>query len=137
MKTFKLLSLLGLSFWGLVFLFSDSAFADETNPCSQDKAEKLLLLKKAEENEYNIKRIEISGNTYSRYRTFREHWEKNFNEGDIFTQEALLKSIKGINKIKSIKPISLDNIEVRLEENDNRGWNSINFVICVEQKEKK
>ncbi len=134
MKTFNLLSLLGLSFWGLVFLFSDSAFADETNPCSQNKAEKLQLLKKAEENEYNIKRIEISGNTYTRYRTFRGHWEKNFNEGDIFTQEALLKSIKGINKIKSIKPISLDNIEVRLEENDNRGWNSINFVICVEQK---
>lgn len=129
MKTFKILILTCL-----VLLFSLSVMADATTACTQDKEEKLQLLKKAEENEFNIKRIEISGNTYTRYRIFRKHWEKNFNEGDIFTQEALTKSIKGINKIKSIKTISIEDIFVSLQENDNRGWNSINFVICVEQK---
>jgi hypothetical protein len=47
-----------------------------------------------------------------------------------------LKSIEGINKIKAIEPISLEDIEVKLDENDARGWKAIDFVICVEQKKK-
>ena len=124
----------------LILLFGAFSFpaaarggGSEPRPCFQDGAEKQRLLKTAEDKQYNIKNIEISGNTSTRYRTFRKHWEKNFNEGDIFTIEALMKSIRGINRIRSIKPIGLEDIEVRLEENDRRGWNSINFVICVEQ----
>lgn len=120
----------------LFSIFSETVKGDEPNPCAQSKAEKMRLIKKAEDNEYNIRRIEISGNTYTRYRTFREHWDKSFEEGSIFTRESLMKSIAGTNKLKTIKTISLENIEVRLEENDRRGWNAIDFVICVQQKTK-
>lgn len=120
----------------LFSIFSETVRGDKPNPCAQSKAEKLRLIKKAEDNEYNIRRIEIFGNTDTRYPTFRKHWDRNFGEGSIFTRESLMKSIAGTNKLKTIKPISLDNIAVRLEENDKRGWNAIDFVICVEQNRK-
>lgn len=113
-----------------------SAQTGETNPCLQDSAERSRLLKTAEDNQYNIRRIEIVGNTYTSYRAFQKYWEKDFEEGSIFTQELLIKSIKGTNKLKTIKRISLDNIEVRLEKDEIRGLNVIDFSICVEQKKK-
>lgn len=133
MKVFNSLKLIMLI---LLFSFSLSAQTGETNPCLQDRSEKLRLLKSAEDNKYNIRYITIVGNTYTRYPAFRKNWDTSFNEGSIFTQEILMKSIKGTNKLKTIKKISLDNIEVRLEENDNRGWNAIDFTICVEHTAK-
>lgn len=126
--------------FGLLFglsIFSGFAQTEnaEASPCFQDKTEKLQLLKKAEENQYNVRYIQLFGNTYTRYPTFRKQWEKSFEEGSIFTQKSLMKSIAGTNKLKTIKPISLDNIKVRLQENDARGWNAIDFDICVQQIE--
>lgn len=133
MRVFNSLKLIMLIF---LFSFSLSAQTNETNPCFQDSSEKLRLLKLAEDNQYNIRHIAIVGNTYTRYPTFRKNWDRSFEEGSIFTQEALMKSIKGTNRLKTTEKISLDNIEVRLEENDKRGWNAIDFTICVEQKAK-
>ena len=120
----------------LIVFASFSGFAqteNEQSPCAQDEAEKLRLIKKAEDDQYNVRNIQIFGNTYTRYPAFRERWDKNFEEGSIFTKKILVKSIEGTNKLKTIKPISLDDIKIRLEENDQRGWNAIDFDICVQQ----
>ena len=55
-----------------------------------------------------------------------------FNEGDIFTSENLLKTIDGFNRLEVIEPITIDNVEIRLDR-QNR---DIDFVFCVIQKEK-
>lgn len=135
MKSFRIVNTVFL-----IFLVPFSMLAQTENdamkPCLQDRAEKLQLIKKAEENQYNIRHIYIVGNTYTRHRTFRKHMVKAFNEGFIFTEQNLMTSIKGINKLKSIRPINLDDVKVRLEKDAVRGWNVIDFDICVEQKRK-
>jgi outer membrane protein assembly factor BamA len=136
MKNFRTSTFVLLFGFAVFSAFAQTEKSEAAKPCSQDKAEKLELLKKAEDNQYNIRHIYIVGNTYTRYRTFREYMAEEFNEGYIFTRKNLDKSIKGINKLKTIKPITLDNVEVRLEKDEVRNLNVIDFDICVEQKRK-
>jgi hypothetical protein len=136
MKNFNISSFILLIVLGSLLSFAQTEISEETKPCSQNSAEKMQLIKKAEENQYNIRHIYLVGNTYTRHRTFRKYMAEEFNEGYIFSQKNLMKSIVGINKLKTIKPISLDNIEVRLEKDSVRNLNVIDFDICVEQKGK-
>jgi outer membrane protein assembly factor BamA len=89
------------------------------------------LITEAEAAEFNVRRIEISGSTDIRYRTFSR--KMALNEGDIFTSENLLKSVRGISRINAIKPITIDDVEIRLDR-QNR---DIDFVFCVIQRKKK
>ena len=97
--------------------------------CSQAEKEKLQFIKEAEEKPFRVRRIEFLGNTYTRDRIFRERM--SLTEGDIFSRKHLLKSIKGINKTKTIYPILLEDLEIRLS----REHREINLVFCVKQKE--
>lgn len=78
------------------------------NPCFQNNEEKMELIEKAENEEFNIKYIDIVGNTYSRYNTFLKKFGLNknypFNEGDIFRKASLFKAIQGFNKVNTIYP---------------------------------
>lgn len=105
--------------------------AEGPKPCAQDAVERQNLITEAEAAEFNIRRIEIYGNTYSRYRLFSRNMA--INEGDIFKIENLLKSLDGMNGIEVIEPIIIDDVEIRLDR-QNR---AIDFVFCVIQKEKK
>lgn len=124
---------------GLLLLFIFCPFAvftqneDKIYSCSQNKAEKTQLISKAESNQLHIREITFYGNTFTRYRTFRENMADFFNEGYIFSQKNLTKSIKGINKIKSIRPISLDNIEVLIKKDETSGIDVIDFNICIQE----
>ncbi len=135
MKKFKfsvvalLLSLTAIS----IFAQKKQNDLDKLEPCYQDKDEKFQLIKKAEDNEFRIRRIYFVGNTFTRDRTFRENTKDAFNEGYIFTQKSLTESIKGINKLKTIKPITLDNVSVRLAGDENRDLNVIDFDICIQE----
>jgi outer membrane protein assembly factor BamA len=103
----------------------------ELKPCSQDAVERQNLITEAEAAEFNVRRIEIAGATYSRYRVFSR--KMAINEGDIFTIENLEKTIDGMNRLDVINSITIEDVEVRLDR-QNR---DIDFVFCVVQKEKK
>lgn len=103
----------------------------ETKPCSQDAVEKQNMIIEAEAAEFNVRRIEIFGNTYSRYRVFSR--KMAINEGDIFTSENLSKSIKGLNGLDVIEPLAIDDVEIMLDRKN--GY--IDFAFCVVQKDKK
>jgi outer membrane protein assembly factor BamA len=105
--------------------------ADQYEPCSQDAVEKQNMITEAEAAEFNVRRIEIAGNTFTRHRTFSR--KMAFNEGDIFKSENLLKSIEGVNRIDLIEPITIDDVEIRLD----RLNRDIDFVFCVVQRKKK
>lgn len=103
----------------------------EIMPCSQDSVERQNMITEAEAAEFNVRRIEIAGATYSRYRVFSRRMA--MNEGDIFKIENLVKSIDGMNRLDVIEPITIENVEIRLD----RKYMDIDFVFCVVQKEKK
>lgn len=108
----------------------DNSYAKESAPCFQDADEKQRFVSEAEKNEYNVRRVEISGNESTRHRVFVK--KLFINEGDIFTRRNLEKSIKGISKISVIKPISLEDVEIRIDRQDK----IIDFVFCVVEKKK-
>jgi outer membrane protein assembly factor BamA len=112
---------------------TESATVQNLNACEQDKDERNRLIKKAESNQYNIRRIEISGNTSIRHREFVKRMADYFNEGDIFTTKALEKTVKNFAKMKTIYPINMDNVEIRLSEE----LKDIDFVFCVKQRPKR
>jgi hypothetical protein len=98
--------------------------------CEQDNDERNRLIKEAESNQYNIRRIYISGNSSIRHREFVKRMADYFNEGDIFTKKALEKTVKNFSEMKSIYPINLENVEIRLNEQ----FKEIDFVFCVRQR---
>lgn len=130
MKKFSL-----ISFVLLFVLATFSTFAqtenEEKKPCSQDKAEKLQLIKEAKSNQYRIRRIEMVGNNTTRHRVFVKRMA--FVEGDLFTEELLEKTIKNLSKLKVIYPIGLENVEVHLDNQTK----DVDLVFCVVEKKKK
>ena len=88
------------------------------------------LIDEAERGQFNTLRVEIVGSTYTRDREFRKKMENGMSEGDIFTRAALERSIRNVGKMKQIYPLTLEDVEVRLD----RTHRLINLVICVVQK---
>jgi outer membrane protein assembly factor BamA len=128
MKLFGILILTLIA--GFTVCAQKGADLPDTRPCSQDAVEKQNMIVEAEAAEFNVRRIEIVGNTYSRYRVFSR--KMAFNEGDIFTSARLSKSINGLNGLDVIEPITIDNVEIRLDRKNRQ----MDFVFCVVQKDK-
>jgi Surface antigen variable number repeat len=131
---FLLSTLMAVCFWASCYEVPAQKTTEsgdiDISPCGQQKAEQDRLISEAIEKQYNIRRIEISGNTSIRHREFTKRMESNFSEGDIFTLEALEKSIKRISKMKLIYPITLKNVKIFLDPK----YVNVDFVICVVQK---
>jgi hypothetical protein len=114
------------------FTFAEAFDDNEApSPCFQSAEKKLKLIKEAEEMEFNVKRVELSGNGRIRYYVFAERFA--FMEGDIFTFANLLKSIEGVSKVRGVYPITLSNVKIQLEKPNNQ----INVLFCVAEKKKK
>jgi hypothetical protein len=101
--------------------------------CGMKKAELDMLIQDAERNGFLIRRIEIVGNTYSRYQEFNKRMAANFHEGYPFTIKALDASLRNISKLKTIYPIGSEDLEVRLD----RQSKDVDIIFCVRQKPKK
>ncbi len=104
--------------------------AYEFDPCGHSADIRDPIIEEAERSEFNVRFVSIVGNTYTRYREFGKRMYQS--EGDIFTREKLERTVKRISKMRSIYPINMDNIEVRLDRNN--GY--IDIVFCVKQKPK-
>lgn len=134
MRPFRALALFQILCFVFVLQISVTAQAESKSieePCGQSKEVLDPLTDEAERLEFTVKYIEIVGSTYTRYREFAK--KMLLNEGDIFRQELLEKSVARISKMKSIYPISMENVEVRLD----REQKVINIVFCVRQKPKR
>jgi len=112
---------------------SNQPLAEDNPKCGQPLEMSGPLIDEAERKEFNTKRVEIAGITYTRGREFWRRMAPGMNEGDIFTRAGLEASIKKISKMKTIYPISKENIEIRLDRADE----TIDIVFCVIQKTKK
>lgn len=65
-------------------------------------------VRKFPDTEVRVRRIEFSGNTFTRDRDMRR--QISLNEGDIFTTENVQKSVEGLNKFGKFEPITQENI---------------------------
>ncbi len=99
--------------------------------CGQTREERVPLINEAFTSVFTVRRVSFAGNTYTRDRDFRER-KRTLNEGDIFTPEALETSVKRLSKMRSIRPIRMDDIEVTLD----RPRKDIDITFCIRQRPK-
>jgi D-alanyl-D-alanine dipeptidase len=78
----------------------------------------------------NVRRVEIVGNDHVSGRTIFRHIY--LNEGDIFTEESLLKSVKAINALGRFEKISEQNVSWRIS----RQHGEIDFTFFLTEKRK-
>lgn len=88
---------------------SSSLIPDEAAYYSQ-------LMDEAEKNEYTVRRVEFTGNTYTRDNILRRRFLQT--EGDVFSRKALEQSLKNFSKLRIIYPVTLNHVEVRLDREE-------------------
>lgn len=103
----------------------------QTEACGQEELVQRPLIEEAEEKQFNVRRVEIVGNETIRHHEFVKRLR--LNEGDIFTRPALENSIKRISKMDLIYPITLRNVEIRID----RDHRDVDIVFCVKQRSKE
>ena len=97
--------------------------------CSQSAAEQDPLLHEAIANQYWVRRVEFSGNQYTRDNVLRRRIV--LEEGDVFTRENLVKSLESVSKLKKIiYPVKLSDVIVRLD----RPEKIIDMTICFKER---
>jgi len=97
--------------------------------CSQSEAEQDPLLREAIANQYWVRRVEFSGNDYTRDNVLRRRIM--LEEGDVFTRENLVKTLESVSKIKKIiYPVKLSDVIVRLD----RSEKIIDMTICFKER---
>jgi hypothetical protein len=97
--------------------------------CSQSAAEQDRLIREALENRYTIRLVELLGNEHTRDFVLRRRI--TLLEGEVFTRENLLKSLKNVSRLKRIiHPVKLSDVIVRLD----RPEKMIDLTICFKEK---
>ncbi len=91
------------------------------------------LIQEAEQGRFTLRRIETSGNERTRHREFTKRLAPDFNEGFLFTRRSLEKALVRVSKIRSIYPIKLENIEMRLL----REHKKVDLMLCVKERPRK
>ncbi len=96
----------------------------------QQKSEVLLLIEKAEQNQYRVSHIYFSGNIEIRDRVLRRKINKFLSEGDIFSRQNLYQSLTNLSKLKAIYAMRLEDVEVSLDKKEK----NIDLTITVREK---
>jgi hypothetical protein len=86
------------------------------------------LMDEAEKTQYTVRRVEFTGIAHIRDRTLRRRFLQQ--EGDVFSRKALEQSLKNFSKLGIIYPLTLNDIEVRL----NREEKLIDFTIYFRER---
>ena len=129
----KMLSGLLLLCTGMVVAGQNMKGTVEANPCLQNAVERDRIINDADQK-LNTWRVELVGNTYSRFREFRKRFVNGIGEGDIFSRRALEETIINISKMKAVYPITLNDVEVRNAVHPTWKIDTINISFCVRQK---
>src|SRR6266852_2943624 len=83
---------------------------------AQSSTERESLLREAIENRYTVRRVEFTGNEFTRDNILRRRIF--LQEGDRFTRRNLLRSIVNVSKLKIIYPVTINDVLVRLDRGD-------------------
>ena len=109
---------------GLLRLSLAAALGCVLWPCAQAAARSDLagqhaearrdaLMREAEAGRYSVRRVEFVGNRRTRDDVLRRRLA--FDEGDLFTKELLLQSLRQLSGLKAVRPVGLEDVDVRLD----------------------
>jgi surface antigen-like variable number repeat protein len=86
-------------------------------PSSSTKADEAAyyshLMDDAMQSEYTVRRVEFSGNQHIRDNTLRRRFLQP--AGDVFSRKVLEQSLKNLSRLRIIYPVTLSDVEVRLD----------------------
>jgi len=74
------------------------------------------LMDEAEQNNYTVRRVEFSGNEHIRDKTLRRGFLQQ--EGDVFSRTALDRSLRNFSRRGLVYPLTLNDVEVRLDREE-------------------
>lgn len=97
---------------------------------SKTSQERESRINMAQREQYRIGHIYFAGNKHVRDWEVRRRLVPGFTQGDIFDRRALDKSLRRISKVKQIYSVTIENVEVRLDEKEKYA----EFVINVKEK---
>ena len=99
-------------------------------PCSQPAAARNKLMDEAQRNQFTVRRVEFVGITHTPDTLVRGRIGSIMNEGDLFTRQNLLRSLRRMSRLKAIYPVRLTNVEIRLDKSDRH----VDMVICFTER---
>jgi hypothetical protein len=98
--------------------------------CSQPTAERDAIIREAEKDQYTTRRVEFIGNRYVRDATLRSRTNLGLQEGEFFTRQNLVRSLRNVSTVKQIYPVRMKDVELRL----NRDEKTADVLICFRER---
>ena len=96
-------------------------------PCGQTTAEQTPWLREVIDRRYTLRRVEFIGNE-----TLSDHDLRRsvvLREGDLFSQRNLAKTLVSLNKLKTLYPVTMRNVIVRLDRTEKL----IDMTFCIRE----
>jgi hypothetical protein len=96
--------------------------------CGQTTAEETPWLREAIDQRYTLRRVEFIGNE-----TIRDHDLRRrvvLREGDLFSQRNFAKTLVSLNKLKTLYPLTMRNVIVRLD----RAEKLVDMTFCIRER---
>ncbi len=97
----------------------------------QKKSNLEELMTEAEAGEYTIRLVEFC--CYLRTHVFVLTRKSLLVEGELFKREVLVRGLKNLSSLKSIRPVTLRDVEIRL----NKEHKEIDFVINLKERRRR
>jgi hypothetical protein len=98
--------------------------------CSQPALEQNALIRDAETDKYTTRRVEFVGNKYTGDMVLRRRINTGLQEGDLFTRQGLIRSLRNVSKLKVIYPARLRDVVIQLD----RPRKTVDMIICFREK---
>jgi hypothetical protein len=111
---------------------TNSTPPDYARYCEQSKEVREKLINKAQDEQFNVRRVELLGSEHIPSRELFKR-VRMVNEGDIFVRENLVKAIKQLSGFSKIFPMTMDDVTVKIDDQDR----SIDILFCIREREKK
>jgi len=96
--------------------------------CRQTTAEQTPSLREAIDRRFTLRRIEFIGNE-----TISDHDLRRsvvLREGDLYSQRNLAKTLVSLNKLKTLYPLTMRNVIVRLDRTEKL----VDMTVCVRER---
>ena len=127
MNPFRIILLLTLTVCSTGGSLSAQSKASE---CSQPAQEQDAVIREAENDRYTTRRVEFLGHRYTRDVVLRRQITVGLQEGELFTRRDLLRSLQNVSRLKQIRPVTIRDVELRL----NRPDKTIDLTICFQER---
>ena len=96
--------------------------------CGQTAAEQTPWLREAINQRYTLRRVEFIGNVAISDHDLRR--KVVLREGDLFSQRNLAKTLVSLNKLKTLYPLTMRDVIVRLD----RAERLVDMTFCIRER---